>query len=563
MFTKKQIKITQKIGLFLLGLVLTSLPIKPSCAAEKVIFRYKFADVSVQVKDLENFAKTGNLSQELHPLITQLTPEEQKGFRQVLLQSHKINIDRLIRFLNTSIGQKLLSDVGKLITVGDGENGKQAFIMAIESTAKSSQGFTLLNLIRQFPGNLQFNIDQMLLTARLVGKVVSATNDIVKVMREMSAIETQNSPVIDFTKKTDLRKPGGYNFAKEQWKFYDQKRQREILVDVYKPLSFRSGKTPVILASHGLASNPEHFLKRAQHLASYGYLVVVPKHSGSDYNYANKLLQGKVTEVFDVQEFIDRPYDISYVLDELEKRNKSEFKNRLNLTSVGIMGHSFGGYTALAVGGAEIDFDNLQRECNHQLRVINLSELLQCEALKIPRKNYKFRDPRIKAISAGNPVNSSIFGVRGLGKVTIPTLIGAGSKDPATPIIFEQFRSFPWIKSPDKYLALAEGQAHLNSLQLDGQMSTLVNSGQHFTLPSPELITDYSNAMTLAFFEVYIAQNKSYQIYVQSSYAEYLSKEQDFKLFLITNASLNSVKKEVEKLQEIFEIIKENRNREF
>ncbi|NJL83535.1 MAG: hypothetical protein HC890_12350 [Chloroflexaceae bacterium] len=146
------------------------------------------------------------------------------------------------------------------------------------------------------------------------------------------------------------------------------------------------------------------------HLASHGYLVAVPQHPGSDSIWLEKFLTGLVKDVFDVNDFINRPLDITFVLDELERRNASLFDNRLNLDSVGLFGHSFGGYTALAVAGATIDWDNLQASCDRFPRQPNVSLLLQCRALQLPRQNYQFQDERVKVIIVSNPVNGSILG---------------------------------------------------------------------------------------------------------------------------------------------------------
>ncbi|XTZ20130.1 MAG: hypothetical protein ACQZ3M_00985 [cyanobacterium endosymbiont of Rhopalodia fuxianensis] len=74
---------------------------------------------------------------------------------------------------------------------------------------------------------------------------------------------------------------------------------------------------------------------------------------------------------------------------------------------------------------------------------LNTALLLQCRALKLKRKDDNFRDQRIQAVYAINPVNASIFGEQGLNNIIIPTFIGAGNYDPATPFAFEQARLFP------------------------------------------------------------------------------------------------------------------------
>ncbi|MFM7439251.1 MAG: alpha/beta hydrolase family protein, partial [Snowella sp.] len=235
-------------------------------------------------------------------------------------------------------------------------------------------------------------------------------------------------------------------------------------------------------------------------------------------------MAGFFREPFDLNDFIDRPRDISFLIDELQRRNPTEFGNRLDLNNVGVYGHSFGGYGAMAVAGATIDFDYLKQQCDLDYPRPNTSLLLQCRALKLDRKEYNFRDERVKAVIGANPVNRAIFGPQGLGKITIPTVIAGGNYDPATPFVFEQILSFPWLKTPNKYLLMMEGQAHVDFSQLDAGITNAIESIAELTLPSPELLEDYSNAITLAFFEVYIANNPKYQIYLQSSYFKYRSQ---------------------------------------
>ena len=63
----------------------------------------------------------------------------------------------------------------------------------------------------------------------------------------------------------------------------------------------------------------------------------------------------------------------------------------------------------------------------------------------------------------------------------------------------------------------------------------------------PELLDDYTNSLMLAFFEVYVSNNAEYRPYLQSSYAKYLSEEQEFKSYLITNASSKKLLEIIEK----------------
>lgn len=67
-----------------------------------------------------------------------------------------------------------------------------------------------------------------------------------------------------------------------------------------------------------------------------------------------------------------------------------------------------------------------------------------------------------------------------------------------------------------------------------------------YALPSPQLIPEYETAMTLAFFEVYIANNPDYRAYLQPSYASYLSEGEKFKAYMITGASSESLTQVIE-----------------
>jgi predicted dienelactone hydrolase len=277
--------------------------------------------------------------------------------------------------------------------------------------------------------------------------------------------------------------------------------------------------------------------------------VVLPQHPGSDARYAEGFRAGYHRDLSSLNAFIDRPKDISYTLDELERRNSTEFESRLNLDEVGIYGHSYGGYTALALAGANPtpNFAQLERDCALELLELNTALLLQCRALKLNRQEYNFRDERIQAVIAANAVNASILGERGMSQIQIPVALGAGSYDPATPFLFEQARSFPWLTASERYLVLEQGQTHIDLSKLDGGASRLLKMVPDLDLPSPQLLSEYGKALTLAFFEVYIANNAGYRLYLQPSYAAYLSQREKFKTYMITGASSEKLIRAIER----------------
>ena len=60
------------------------------------------------------------------------------------------------------------------------------------------------------------------------------------------------------------------------------------------------------------------------------------------------------------------------------------------------------------------------------------------------------------------------------------------------------------------------------------------------TLPKTDVFSSYARAMSLAFFQVYIANNAEYSPYLRSSYAEYISEE-PFNLYLLDSSSVDQL----------------------
>ena len=552
----------RSLALATIPTIFSLIPVK---AAQTIDFTYGPLGFSIEVESLELFAKEGKINRQLDFYLSRVKPEAREKFRQALLQREEVNPVQLYRFFRTPIGEQILIQVGNLINIPGGGNGKYAIRAALGKAAFDSEGLTLLNFLRQFPTDIELNTDNILQVRDLVQLLVRGTKQMEREMAKLSSNEAANSQSVDFSKLPDLRLPGKYGYIKETITLNDASRQRQLIVDLYKPKTWRGEQTPVVVASHGLASNPKYFEQISKHLASYGYVVAVPQHPGSDSDYFEGMLQGYYRKVFKLNEFIDRPLDISYVLDELERRNDTEFEGRLNLQSVGVMGHSFGGYTALAVAGAKINFEQLKRDCKKIIWDPNLSLLLQCRALNLPRKNYDFRDRRVGAIFVLNPVTRTIFGAKSLSTIQIPVLIGAGDKDPATPAAIEQILPFTFLTTSDKYLALLKGQAHVNISLLDGGATEAIDSLPELELSEEELLDvelfyKYGNAMSTAFLEYYIANNADYLPYLQSSYAQYISEE-PFPIYLIGTPSVEELKQAIEDFRNEEELLK-NRDRD-
>lgn len=284
----------------------------------------------------------------------------------------------------------------------------------------------------------------------------------------------------------------------------------------------------MVVISHGFGDSPSSFTELAKFLASYGFAVALPEHIGSNFAQQEATLAGRGRELFRLNEFVDRPLDVTFLLNYLEGLNQSDFQGRLNLKKVGVIGHSFGGYTALMLGGATVDFQQLMRDCEQDSW--NLSSLLQCRAeefkpASVQRKllSQGLRDSRIQLVITLNPVSSIVLG-KGLSRIQVPVVMGSAGYDPATPVVEEQIRAFNWLQTPNKYLVLADGFSHTTEL------TSLLNNLLYSPSTSARLEDDVkifqqnARTMMLAFLQVYIAERSQYLPYIQPAYAQFISK---------------------------------------
>ena len=501
----------------------------PSLAAEKINIIYGPFKFSLQVDSLKKFADEGIVNKELKFYLKAagLKDKQKEAFRKTLLTKYPIDGVQLSAFLNTPTGEKLLEKIGVLVSLPGGRNGKYLLRGAlVQAALDSEKGFTLINVLQSLATDVQLNIREIKQTLDYQKRLSLATDSLSK---DASRLSSQKIAELnqDYSKIKDIRERGKYGVNPPKiLQLTDKQRQRSFEVHLYQPQHWKAGKTPVVVVSHGLGSQPDDFSTLGKQLASYGFLVAIPQHIGSDQEKLEGMMRGYSRELYDLQEFINRPLDISYVLDELERRNKREFESRLNLDKVGVLGHSFGGYTALAVAGATWDFNNIKTYCERQVWEANVSMLLQCQTLDLTAQEYDFRDRRVGAIGIMNPVNSVIFGSQGLSKVDIPVIIGAGTNDPATPPIIEQIRTFAWVTSENKYLFVMEGQAHfLKITDTNSQINNLLNLLVDFQQIDKDLFTVYGNTQATAFLQFYIAEEESYQLYLQPGYWQYISNE--------------------------------------
>lgn len=136
----------------------------------------------------------------------------------------------------------------------------------------------------------------------------------------------------------------------------DGLRQRDIPLRVYLPAQTEPGL--VVLYSHGLGGARTTAAYLGQHWAARGYIAVFMQHPGSDESVWRNLPPAEVfpalAQAANAANFLARVLDVSAVIDQLTAWNTTPghpLNARLDLSRIGMSGHSFGAMTTQAVSG--------------------------------------------------------------------------------------------------------------------------------------------------------------------------------------------------------------------
>ncbi|MFN8950471.1 MAG: alpha/beta hydrolase [Aphanizomenon sp.] len=489
-------------------------------AADTVVIRYGPLEESTSLKELKKSTETGELPASLGTYTQKMTEEQRRFLVEGLKIQIPINVITLDRLISTQIGTTILSDVSTAITRPD-QAGLQAMRGGLILGANSPQGLSILSFIEAYPSKrLVINLPQAITVAR------SLNGAFIRTQRFMFGLSPQVDPKdIKVASSLDPTQAGSEQVQTLKLSLNDEKRQRQIPLDVYFSSSASTNK-PVIVFSHGRGSVKTDLRYLAEHLASHGYIVAALEHPGSNKTSFKAVNQNK-KQLVAPQEFLDRPRDVSFILDELEKLNQtgnSPLQGKLATNNVMIIGHSFGGGTALALAGGELQIENLKQRCQQNLSTANLGERVQCAGQALPENTYQLRDARIKQAIALNPTTSLMFGETGLTKVQIPTLILSSSADKITPALTEQVMGFAKIPSP-KWLVGVVGASHLSvidpSVILDQkEQSNTAILNQEVTGEKAEDVRKFLKGVTLAMAAQLTPEASQYAPFLTSDHAQ-------------------------------------------
>ncbi|MCZ0903097.1 alpha/beta hydrolase, partial [Microcoleus sp. HI-ES] len=422
---------------------------------------------SVPIESLALFAKEGKIDSNLDGFAQYVKKAQLAEIRSALQAKAEISNVTIAQFLYTPQGEVLLKRLGRVIQTKARQPGFYAIRAALILAASDPEGLTILNVLRKFPTyGIRIDIARGLGIANELTSLINRSNQTIAGVAQLSEAQAALEAAIPPAEMLQPQLPGPYTWKKSSVTLTSPNRDRTFDMDIYLPQ--RSPQpAPVVVISHGLGSDRLSFEYLAKHLASYGFAVAVPEHPGSNAQQIQNLVTGRATEVAEPAEFVNRPLDIKDLLDYLTKLSTTApaYQGQLDLQRVGVIGQSFGGYTALALAGAGINFAQLDQDCRLENETWNISLLLQCRARGLERNQYNFGDPRIKAAIAVNPIVSSILVETNLSKIHIPVMVIAGSADTVAPALLEQIQPFTWLTSPNKYLVLMNNGTHFSTIE--------------------------------------------------------------------------------------------------
>ncbi|HBB31338.1 MAG TPA: dienelactone hydrolase [Cyanobacteria bacterium UBA8803] len=491
---------------------------EPAQSAERLTLRLGPLQQSVEIEDLEKFAETGELSPALRPYRSLLTPQVQQLLTRRLQIDPKLTEKFINNLIGSADGARLLDQIGLALPNSSIEQLQAALVLA----ARQANGFSVLSFLKAYPdenvvvdASSAIGIVLQLNTPYLQSQVVGP------VLEEELAVSDER----EFRPSFDPAASGPQYVYERTLRLQDEQRQRTLLVDLYWA---ENTSGPLVVFSHGFGSDRKFLTYLARHLASYGITVASIEHPGSNFTWLNGVsLDSNLENLLPASEFIDRPKDVSFVLDELTRINEGvgRLRDKLNTQQVSVIGHSLGGYTALALAGGKLDLEELRQFCQDRGPVERSpADWFQCSATNLRDDKVQLLDQRVMQVMALNAVTGRLFGKNGLAQVNIPALILTGTDDAITPSLDHQLRAFNQLGG-SKYLLAAIGGTHLSitdpvNLNDAVARSTLV---KELTGKEAEPLRQLLQGITLAFIKQLTPEAKVYQPFLTPAYSQSFS----------------------------------------
>lgn len=272
-----------------------------------------------------------------------------------------------------------------------------------------------------------------------------------------------------------------------------------------------SAPYPLVIFSHGNSGFRFQSLYLTEHLASQGFVVIAldhPTNTVFDAMQDNNALLDNIAP-----NYAHRPADVLRVIAYADSLDAGDLAGLIDTQRIAIVGHSFGGYTALAVGGLQLNFDQLEQQCLAAVEPFSDVCFLVDEEPRIAEaRGFEtipegawppITDPRIKAIVALAPWNGSIFDLNSLTYIQTPTMFLVGSADDVTPPIRDaEYMYDRMFAATPKVLITFQNGGHY--IFVDSCSDLLVQFGFFEVCSDPVWDVDRTNDLTNHFTTAFL-----------------------------------------------------------
>ena len=467
-------------------------------AAETIVFQFGEFSRDVSVPSLVTFTETGTVNEDLRSYLKLLDSPARQSLRTALQQRVPVNAVMASNFLSTALGERVLEQVVKVIDQPPAIAGPALSSALILGSGREGD-LRLIDVLQAYPTQtLPVNVAAVLSLTRSLSQQFNLQN---RLFPQIASINGTPDPGPDLSA---LARAGTTRYSTTPFSFPGRDSTTITAVAYLPATATADNPAPLVAIAPGLNTNMNALLYVGQQLASHGYAVAAlnfPFTSGTAIKAAIK----GTGAVPPPNAWYGQPRTVSHLIDQVEQR----WGPRVNTESVGVLGQSLGGYTVTALAGAELDWDHLVKGCaalnDPNKVVLNPAVVWQCDAPGQVVQQRSFRDPRVKAVVAVNPVTNPIFSPASLKAIAAPVLFVSGTNDVFAPPVSQQLIPFTSIDQPGSLLALQHNGTHLSFLEGTSKLPEFVIG------PDQPLARQELRGMALAFFDRHVRDGASAQ----------------------------------------------------
>jgi predicted dienelactone hydrolase len=249
-------------------------------------------------------------------------------------------------------------------------------------------------------------------------------------------------------------KADGRSVGQRTFSFEDKSRGRKLITEVWYPTQEKpsaedaspfvriptargaaiyEGTYPLILFSHGTGGGRLTVEWFCAGLASRGFIVAAVDHFGNTFDNPIPV---------EFVKFWERPQDVRYVLDQL--LSTPEIASSIDPNKIGVSGFSLGGFTSIALAGATMDYDAIEKYLQtesgkKEAEIPEMPGLISFFGKPEIRESFKkapqLNDKRIKSVFVMSPAIGQTFPAKeNFKNVTAPVYIVAAANDQMAPL---------------------------------------------------------------------------------------------------------------------------------